>query len=354
MNSLETLQPDRSGQQVGPRNPSLIKPIEPLVVWDLPDEKRTEELVDFLVTTIWANRVLREYNGLPEGTSRERKVADGLVTKTAAQLLGNPQNISIADNTWRRLELSQNGAQESNGPFSELVRKERLALIKEKWRGVKPEQLAQLVRLSAEDLLRNYFRGPKSRNQRIEAYYNFVSGVLDLAEDDEAFRKGMEIALHATDILPKVPSLVEQTVMLSLPYNEEKRVFQQLLVVRSVIAQVRFMGSWNFDKYYEDRSNFIITDSVAIEEGNKRKENVIKKIGENETEEMYNRMKAAMRLIARGSPESLSEERKQALMGTWPFNLAFDDNDPLNQKFQRVLSERRVLAQDQNESSDSI
>ena len=52
---------------------------------------------------------------------------------------------------------------------------------------------------------------------------------------------------------------------------------------------------------------------------------------------MYETMKATMRFIANGSIESLTEERKQSLKGTWPFNLAFDETDPLNQKFQEAL-----------------
>jgi len=52
MNSLETLQPDRSKQQVEPRNSPLIKPILPEVVWDLPNEARTEQLVNRIVVII--------------------------------------------------------------------------------------------------------------------------------------------------------------------------------------------------------------------------------------------------------------------------------------------------------------
>ena len=323
---------------------NLIKPILPEVVGGLPIDDKTKQLVDILVTIIWVKEALNEYNGLPKGNSAQRRKARNLVTQTAKRLLESPQDISIAEKTW-------NTTQESEEPFSELVRKECQALIKEKWKNVAPGELAQLVTIYANDncpsqddarkILRNYFRGPNSPNQRIEAYYTFVSGVLDLAEEGKAFRKGMEIALHVTDILPKNPSLVEQTGILSLPYGELESVFKKLLIARSVVARVRFLGSWDLDKYYEDRGNFIILDSVSIEEGDKRKENVIKKIGESETREMYNRMKAAIGLIANGSIESLSEGVKQSLIKTWPFNLAFDETDDLNQKFQRVFSERK-------------
>ena len=116
---------------------------------------------------------------MPKQNSKERKHTKNLITRTATELLKNPQDITIAQKTWRGNELSRDGAEKSQEPFSELVRIERLALIKEKWDDVKSGQLAQLVIISSDDndpsqddakeMLRNYFRGPKSRNQRIEA-----------------------------------------------------------------------------------------------------------------------------------------------------------------------------------------
>ncbi len=299
-------------------------------------------------TAFWLEK-FEHYNSLPKARSKERKIASGLLTETVEGILQNPQEISFMQEA---LTNKKNNAltQDAKQQFVQLVRDNCLTLIKDKWDDVMPEQLAQLVRIhanndpsqdDAREMLRNYFRGPKSRNQRIEAYYAFVSATLDLKGEDEAFEESMKIVLHATDILPKNPSLLEQTGLLSFPYGEEESVFKKLLIARSIVAQIRFIGSWDLDKYYEDRGNFILTDSVAITEGNKRQGNVIRKIGENEARGMYDRMKATMRLITSGSIESLPEERKQELMGTWPFNLALDETDPLNQKFQKVFSSKR-------------
>jgi hypothetical protein len=151
-------------------------------------------------TTIdWANQVLEEYNNLPKQTSRERRVVKKLITKTSGELLEDPQNIFIAHQTWRGHESSRDGARESEEPFSKLVRGECLAFIKEKWKEVKPEQLAQLVRIYAnnndptqdyaKEMLRNYFKGPDSRGQRVDACYNFLSTTLDLAGENEALKR---------------------------------------------------------------------------------------------------------------------------------------------------------------------
>ena len=341
MNSAES-QPDRIKQQVDPRNSSLIKPILPEVVGDLPNEDRTEKLFNIMATVIWSRGVLNQYNDLPRGKSRERKIVNNLVTKTATQLLENPLDISIVERAWNTNGVEQDEPQEPQEPLSELVRKERLALIKDKWDCVTPGQLAQLVRIyanndpskdSAKDLLRSYFKGPKSRNQRIDAYYNFVLGVLDLAGENEVFREGMKIVLYATDILPKDPSLVEQVVLVSLPYKEDD-VFQKAIIANYIICQLRFMGLQDFAKYYDDRNTFANKGIAVRQEMRKKEQRMIKEIGLDEAR----RLNRATESFFYALIEPLTEERKQSLKGTWPFNLAFDETDPLNQKFQKVLA----------------
>lgn len=187
---------------------------------------------------------------------------------------------------------------------------------------------------SAEDLLTNYFKGPRSRNQRIDAYYNFVSGVLDLVGEDDAFKEGMKIALHATDILPKEPSLVEQAVLVSLPYKEEG-VFQKAIIANYIIYQLRFMGLQDFKRYYDDRGAF--AKSIAVtQEMRKKVHRVTKEIGIDETRKLNLATESFLYTII----EPMSEGLKQSLKDTWPYNLAFDETDPLIQKFERVFSDQ--------------
>jgi hypothetical protein len=118
-----------------------IKPILPEVVGGLPIDDKTEQLVNVLVTTIWAKEALNQYNDLPKANSAQRRKARNLVTQIAKRLLESPQDISIAQKTWST-------TQESEKPFSELVRKECQAFIKDEWDDVMPGQLAQFVRIS--------------------------------------------------------------------------------------------------------------------------------------------------------------------------------------------------------------
>lgn len=301
---------------------------------EAPKDSRTEQLVDRMFIIIWANQILKEYNNLPKETSRERKSVNNLVARTAVGLLQNPQDISIADKTWQRHEVCENQAQKLEEPFSELVRKERLELIKDKWENVTPEQLAGLVRARefGQDLLRNYFKGPRSRNQRIDAYYNFVSGVLDLAGEEEAFIEGMKIALHATDILPKNPSLIEQAILVSFPRIEEESVFKKAVVVNYIISQLRFLVSQEFGKYYQEAHEFV-NSNEAQEEFRKRQQLVTNETGKDNVMALNGKMLFFFRTI---SLQFLTKESRQALKDVWPFSFAFDENDRLNQKFQKI------------------
>jgi len=316
---------------------------------------RTEQLVEIMFnaisgeltpqdkTTLWAYQVIGEYNGLPQQTSQERKRAKNLVTQTASKLLENPQDISTAEEIWRTNELDIGYAQESDEPFSKLVERKCQALTKEKWCNIVPEQLAQLVRLYvdnndpsqdlAKEMLKNYFKGPESSNQRIDAYYNFVSAIPDLVGEEDAFKEGMKIALYGTEILAPNPSLREQTILLNLPSREKESVFfKKALIANYVINQLRFIGLQDLDEYYQGRKNFVCTEAVK-EAFEKKVQRAREAIGEDRAKELNRKMLDFLGCIT----NPLSEEKKESLKGDWPYSLAFDETDPLIEKFRRVL-----------------
>ena len=60
----------------------------------------------------WAGNRLKDYSSLPQQNSKERRHARDLIAQTAAKLLGNPQDIAIAQKIWKGVELSRDGALE--------------------------------------------------------------------------------------------------------------------------------------------------------------------------------------------------------------------------------------------------
>lgn len=335
-----------------------------MVVWDLPNEDRTEELVHGMVVIIRANQVFSEYaeyNGLPKQNSKEKKHAKNLITQTAAELLKNPRDITIAQKTWRGNELSRDGVEKPQEPFSELVKRKCLALIKDKWQGVKPEQLAQLVRISvdnddpsqddAKEMLTNYFKGPNNRRQRIDAYYNFVSATLDLVGDDRAFEEGVRIAYHDTDILPKDPHLIEQAMFFSLPYDififrnlpktekdlfslrrnkDKEKDYQRLFIAKDVLIRLVSMGSKDLEEFHQREEDFIHSREIT-DIWEKEQIEVMKKIGEDMLKQLNN----TLYLFFNSKSGTVPDQANKG--NIWISSLLDNPTDPLNQKFQEVF-----------------
>lgn len=338
-------------------NLSLVKPILPEVARDLPNEEKTRELVNTALNiifskldreyrTFWLEK-FEHYNSLPKDTSKERKKSDNFVTKTAEELLQHPLNISFVQEA---LTNNKNNArtQDPKQQFVQRLKDKCLTLIKDKWENVEPEQLAQLVGIyasndpskdTAKALLTNYFKGPKSRSGRVHAYYNLVSATLDLVRDDKAFNAAVKIGFHATDILPRDPSLIGQAVLLSLPYGEEEQDFKELIIARYVLNQIGFMSSEDILSFHRENSYFVRTNEKATMAWNRKRKSVTTKIGPDVAREFNDIVMGFFDI----SQRPLSEDVKQSLKDTWPYSVAFDETDPLNQKFKKVFPQIAAL-----------
>ena len=287
--------------------------------------------------TNWAEEALVTFNSLSKQTVGEKRNVKKLLRETAGQLVQSPQDISTAAFVWK-----------SHDSFYQLIKDESKTIIREKWESITPEQLAELVRIYADnpqaqdfakEMLTSYFDRPKTRRQRINAYYTFVSSVVDLVGEDTAFTFGVKIGLCDTDILPKDPNLIEQTLLLSLPYNEEEIVFQKLLIARNIVFQLSFLSLEDLGAVRQKHYDFLSTNDKLKKRWSEELGKAVKQIGKARVSEIN---KATVAFDMRRE-DVLSEKEKLELENIWPFNLFFDKSDPLNQKFQKVLSERGAL-----------
>ncbi len=314
-------------------------------------EEMLTAMASDLRTANWAENVLAEYNSLPKQTIGQKRKAKNLVRETAGKMVQNPQDISAAAFVWERQES-----------FYELVKGESKTLIQEQWEGITSEQLAEFVRAYADspqtqdfprEMLTSYFNRPKSRRQRVHAYYTFVSCVLDLVGEDKAFNEGVRIGLYGTDILPKDPYLIEQVIFISLPYtifrnssnngakdllslprnNDEEIVFQKLLIANAVVAQLSFLSSQDLGGAIQRHSDFLKTDQGLMAKWQEQMANAEEQIEPAESKKLYN---AAMQLDAHYR-KIFSEEEPPELKNILPFNTLFYETDPLNIKFQAAL-----------------
>ena len=307
---------------------------------------QTFNLPDTDEITNWAEETLVTFNSLPRQMGQERKIVRNLITQTAKRLLQNPEYIDIVDVVWKT-QSNHEDSGNSTGSFYELVKTESVELMKKNWGNVTSEQLADFIWIYtnspstqdfAKEMLGSYFKGPESRRQRIDAYYTLAYSTLHLIEDDKAFTQAIRIGIYDSDILPKDPNLIEETILLSLPYNEEIAL-QKLLIAKSVMAKLSFLSSEDLGEVRQKYSDFMHTDERFKKKWDETIGKIIKKIGFEKAKELNG---AATRCNV-FQKETLSEEEKRKIKNIWPYNLLLDETDPLNQKFQEVVSQRAAL-----------
>ncbi|EKD64981.1 MAG: hypothetical protein ACD_50C00225G0003 [uncultured bacterium] len=336
---------------------------------------RTEELVDTALGIVgkrlvwqeniafWSQDTLNTYNALPKSNGAERRRAKNFVQETARRILENPQEIVVAGRVWKRSDCDQ--TQQTGGKrtesFYDLVRQEAMQDIRKNWDKVTPGQAADLVRVYsdegfaseqiegkirhyesesssqdfAKDALSNYFKGPNSRNQRVHAYYNFVLGIFDFSPKSNEFKEGIKIAIFATDILPKKPALIEQSVLQSLPYKDDKEVFKESIISNLAVNQARFMGIEGIGEYFAQRRQFVVDSEDRKKEFQKKEKRIYDEIGNEGIKEIND----SMLVFTRAITLPISEDEAQSNKGSWPFDIAFDVSDPLNQKRKRIQSQ---------------
>ena len=285
----------------------------------------------------WAEDTLATFNSLPKANSQDRKIVRGFMTQVGSKLLQNPEDLEIAARIWKG-ELDQTNPNNKQGAFYELMKKEVGVIFKENWQKVSSEQLAQLVRTYshnisiqdfAQELLRGYFRGPQTRRQRVEAYYNFTSLILDLSGDTKTFNEALKICLHDKDIVPKDPYLIEQSIFISLPYGEEERVLQQALASKYIIEKLSATGSDELKEVRLREKTFIATSKKLEGAWKVEQARVAKKIGRKGVMRLNGEMNDFEAALAEGRKDEESRVYK----------LFSDPNEPLNIKFKRVFPE---------------
>lgn len=326
---------EQSLSQEGVVNSNPLAELKPLDRELSPSEK----------TVLWANRVFEEYNGLSLQTGKERKKAKGLISETAKQLLKDPDKIDTAVGVWRshgRIDKSQLSEQDS---FYDLIRQKCSAVAEKNWESIAPTQLAQLVKIYAnsplssefaQDVLTNYFKGPTSRKQRVDAYYNFAFAVLDLSEDQKAFNEAIRIGLRDTTILPRNSKLFSEVRTLNvIPWNVDKRTLQKHIVSGSTIEKASFFASEDFS-LVRDRNFNYLSSSLEIKEACKEEaRQSMEKLGATKTSQIASAMAYFSKIYF--TDDTLNNDVILELSKEFPGDLILDEKEPLNKRYAEVF-----------------
>lgn len=153
---------------------------------------------------VWANSVLEDYGNLPQEQRGRNKSVKRFLYQATSGLLEDPERLETAIGVWR--------AHADEGDLYEQVSEKLTRDVEKGWRGITPDQLALFTRSYARNgsasefagkALARYFKGPQDIKERVDAYYQFMDGVLNLVEDPVALTEGVRISGFETEILSR-------------------------------------------------------------------------------------------------------------------------------------------------------
>lgn len=309
------------------------------------------QLTEQAKTVLWANQVLEEYSNLPKVNNAERRKVKALLDKTASHLLESPQEIDSAASTWN----SRTG--EDQGGFYQTIKQTTSKQVEEKWAEIKPETVSEFLKVYAnsvlakdftESLLSNYFRGPRNRIQKEEAYYKFMFSVLDLIDEPKALEEAVKIGLFETNILVRGSRFYLDHMLTSviIPIDEKgERVLQQYLISNELLQDIsvltKFDSRISSAKDVEFSKEFIVPENspwrVMISREMARAQTILgKAIIESKQE--------ALLECQTSSQVSRTSQDIEKLKNKWPYNLFYDEKDPLQIKFSQVARDKIASA----------
>lgn len=299
-------------------------------------------------TILWANQVLEEYNSLPKTNARERRKARDLVAQTARRLVQNPQDIDTAGSVWKSRESVSDSRAKPADTFYETIKRECALTIKEKWRDVTPEQLAQLVKTYANsvltqnfahDLLVSYFRGPQGMVNRVKSLYGFVYGLMDFAVSDGNFLKtGIKIARFESDIL-RSDSAFRLDMHVASNAVDDDEALGKKMAIDTVVASLSKLAGYdkaNIDSFLTVPDSLENQMRLKIENYSQR---IVKKFGK---EEGLRRLRV-LGYLYRSRILQDSSESKESKRNEWPFYLIFGEDNHLKKRFDEEIAIWMIL-----------
>lgn len=284
-----------------------------------------------------AHKAREEYFKLRLKSSRVPEVKNFLKS-TADTLLGDSQGLEVFAESLEPQDIFYKDV-------SEILRQK----IKKDWREIKPFQLASLVKLYsdpiseatgnlAKSLLTNYFKGEQTMEESVMSRYNFVSGVLDLDLDKDfrAVESGTRIVDFITNILPPTSKVYGHCFIATFVIHNNDDLLQRAIITHDILRYLIKKYKFSFKITDEQETKIQRATDKALEQGRKFGQKTVKDLGKdavlqrkNSLSDYYNREIPLSYYI------SPPQDPKKML---WPWNIALDRDDPLIQKFIKVLS----------------
>ncbi len=200
-------------------------------------------------TIRWAYSVIDGYRAaIPEKGTRKVKTeaANAYVREQLVEVIHDPNKLETAFGIWK--------ANSDESSFYRSAKEKLPSVVGRHWDEISPKILGETVTKYArngyvaqefEEYLKGYFEGPKTTEDRVEAYYRYCDAALDLANDPESVRKAVEIGNFETDIMSRRGEMFQDVMLINFmgvydPPLRQKASTAVKLVMTSLTRLVGF------------------------------------------------------------------------------------------------------------------
>lgn len=312
--------------------------------FELKDQGTETDLTPQEDIILWSHKVFDEYSSMPQENHKQRSKAERFVKNVALEVLSDPEKLGIAAAIWKTKEEE---IPEGKKSFYSVISDSASELAEERWADFTSEQLAGLVRVFAnnelssemvEEILKSYFNGPESPEEKVDCLYNFTYGVLDLINDKKSLEQGVRISNFHTDILPKNSDFYRDYAVATWVIDNDN-LLRKACCVDHVTHQLCTLTTLDPELVKKGLWQFLQTDSLLKSSLDQYFRKTIKTIS---IEEYETRVRLLNEFYSMGDImevdwTNLDEYKK------WPFNILMGGKDPLRAKYDYLVKTRIEL-----------
>lgn len=308
---------------------------------------------------LWANRQSEAFLQINASAAGRRRQRTGFLKQTAKYLLDNPADMDTVMGIWKRSEEPR--AEETPDPdsLSLQVQVELETAAEKGWKGMTPEQLHPIYRTyahsehgkdAAQAILRGYFKGPKTRTERVGALYNSCFNALDMIEDAKALEQTLLVLnFKDTDVLPQKSDYYRDFYVARNAMYTNDELLRLAMIVDNISYTLLQFTTVDQQALRQENQQFATEDRGLARALDQEVANAFRQLGQRRLER---KAEALNRYTFQEGYYAESQEEAERIRRRWPYNLRFGTNDPLVTRYQSEV-EPIISAKLLNDSVDS-
>lgn len=197
-------------------------------------------------TILWANQFFEQYCSLPRGNHKERVRVEGLSSEAFKKIMLNPQDMDTVLSVWKSQGKIQSETGQTKERFYEQLKQSGAEYAKKHWDKINIGQLKQIIDIygnsvlvqdMAGEILRGYFKGPQTQEERVNSLYEFTYALSYLTSKPKALEKGLKVARFESDLLTP-DSEFRLDIELAQGRVDDELLLSKTIALNSVIIEL--------------------------------------------------------------------------------------------------------------------